>query len=142
MFWDRIRYSLNMKTILLAILLWTGCAAPAPMPRQAEALAIVWTDTYSMQVDPPEISWWTTNCPNNPTTLTAVYFNDMCYAGLTFSYYHTDVAWRGSFSSSAFAHELMHVAQAHRGLSDPNHAVVGDWSLVDVANTFLKGAGL
>ena len=116
------------------------------MPGQAEALAVVWVQAFQCVDAPPPITWWTTSCPAaaggvKPGKPTAVYLDGKCYDGLSYGW-GSDVAWRGSFSKSAFAHELMHDAQGREGIIDPNHQRSDDWAKVDVANAMLADQGL
>lgn len=137
---------------------------PTPKPNEDKALQIV-KDTYepflgdAVQDWAPRVYWSDTVCPyatDDGIFLTAVIHNKKCFAGLTHIGGMCQVAWRGNFSKSAYAHELMHAYLNHTG-----H---GDWvidpmlpgavppstlepcprcvSLVDEANSKLFDAGL
>lgn len=89
-----------------------------PKPDQAQALQIVY-DVYrpllSSNLDNVTLHlyWSSDACPYpapDGRTKSAVIYNKKCYNGLTFLGGVVKVAWRGSFSNSAFAHELLHNA--------------------------------
>jgi len=161
-----------MRPLLLSLLLLScSCAwllyphkAPVSKPRQDEALKIV-RDTYrpllGAKVDTAtmHVRWSDKLCPYPDASgvkRTAVIHNGKCFAGLTFMGGEVLVAWRGSFSKSAFAHELMHTflnASGHGNwLIDPvapgttrpgNLTPCAECvALVDAANATLAGAGL
>lgn len=131
-----------MRQLLITFLLLIGCNGPEPQPRQDEALQLVWVNTYGQHDAPPTIYWWKTNCPYSTKDKTAVVYNNSCYSGLTFSGDYIEVAWRGSFYRSAFAHELMHALQLRRGYEDPDHEIKADWELEGVANVSLMSNNL
>ncbi len=65
-----------------------------------------------------------------------------CYAGLAHGC-DLQVAWRGSFAQSAFAHELMHCYMSQLDLTDPSHDRHPEmWRAVSDANRALREAGL
>src|SRR5580693_5993877 len=102
-----------MKRLLLLLLL-SSCSPSFPQyPNQKTAEAIVWANYPKVNGSPPNVEWFTESCPTSPTIdLSAVVYEGMCYSGLTIDADFSMVAWRGSFSSSAYAHELLHANQA------------------------------
>lgn len=93
----------------------------------------------------PRIRWHETACPypaQDGAVRTAVIEGDTCYAGLSRGC-ALDVAWRGTFSRSAFAHELMHCYLSEMGRSDPAHDRHPEaWALVGQADAALADSGL
>jgi len=131
---------------IVAALGFAACSAPPEMPGQTEAVELVWKQAYGCTDQAPQLTWWMTSCPAaaggvHPGKPTAVYLDGKCYDGLSYVW-GSDVAWRGSFSKSAFAHELMHDAQGREGITDPDHQRAADWAKVTVANSMLDAAGL
>lgn len=131
---------------------------PHAKPRETEARSIVkgvYKGTLGDKVDSAKVRvyWSDALCPypaEDGTYKTAVVFDRKCYAGLTFIGGHCKVAWRGSFSSSAYAHELLHAylnATGHGGeqidLPDGDPKLCG-WcrELEREANRRLVAAGL
>lgn len=140
-----------MTTRILAVLalVLTACGGLEippyePMPRELEAEVIVWEDVFDEHDIPaPHVVWWTERCPDYPDDpQTAVVFHGKCYSGVTHyigdGEYQAEVAWRGSFSSSAYAHELRHMYFIlHDVWTHPE-----DDDAVREANIRLRGAGL
>jgi len=106
----------------------------------------VWYDGYTRASAPPGVSWSFSACPSKPDDpRTAVVDQDgMCYSGRTYLGWAcpSEVAWRGSFGRSAFAHELMHYAQGLDGVHDPDHKRLDDWKLSIEMDARLIGLGL
>jgi hypothetical protein len=139
---------------LVMMALGAGCGSEAThleMPDQDEALAVV-RDVFATALPgaaldaPPSIEWSEAVCPRpaaDGRMKTAVIdAQGTCYAGLTRDC-KVQVAWRGRFSASAFAHELMHCYITRLGLSDPQHDRHPDlWQLAGEADTALAQAGL
>lgn len=131
---------------------------PRPKPREDEALTIV-KGVFRLGLGPAadkvktRVYWSDTLCPYpaaDGTRKTAVVYDRRCYAGLTFLGGTCRVAWRGSFSSSAYAHELLHAhlnATGHGSeqidLADGDPKLCG-WcrELEREANRRLSAAGL
>lgn len=147
---------------LILCLSWAGCAT-APLPRQDEALQIVWNQAYMRSDSLPGIQWisgsdltcfpdkmgvnggfWGSNWYGGPKTT-------MCDAGLSW----TDISLSQIavyppvphflFSTSSFAHELNHhrlyreTGDGDGGHTDPSW---GPGGVVQYANTALRAAGL
>lgn len=111
---------------------------------EAQAIDIVWRDAFGMISAPPAIDWWHERCPEHPSDLrAAVVLDGTCYSGLFWpSRFSIDIAWRGSFSSSAFAHEMMHAKMWLDGEPpDVDHESLS-WSLAEAANEALDLEGL
>lgn len=115
------------------------------MPVQSEAFAVV-RQHFGMlfagrAMTEPDVHWWTTNCPGTETT--AVVLGQTCYAGIYYRQQGVDVAWRGTFSESAYTHELMHyfLHEFNSG-SDPLHQQAIPWQVVREADASLQGRGL
>lgn len=115
-----------MRALLLVLALLVGCVqrgSPEPMPRQAEAVAIVWYQTYEATVEPPVIEWIDDVCDGRPG------FVDRgdCVSGLHFDppvdliVLQRPVGWR-KLSDVALVHELLHAALVYsEGSSDKHH---------------------
>lgn len=89
----------------------------------------------------PLVFWWTTPCPG--TNVSAVIRGPRCYSGLYEHEGAVDVAWRGSFGQSAYAHELMHYfLEQQFGDSDAAHQQEARWSLVQETDLELQAQGL
>jgi len=131
---------------------------PVPQPREAEARQIV-LDVFRLGLGPTvdhatvRLYWHKTICPYaaaDGTKKTAVIHNGKCFNGLTFFGGVCRVAWRGSFSSSAYAHELLHAylnATGHGGeqidlADDDPKLCVWCRELEREANRRLTAAGL
>lgn len=131
--------------VLLAALFIAACSPDPEVdmgPTEVAARRIVWTDVFKARWSPPRVKWWHTTCPSLPgDTRTAVVSDDgTCYSGL-FLPYDCHVAWRGSYSSSAYVHELMHAWQYTRGVWDPGHTN-SEWSTVPEVEALLRREGL
>lgn len=132
------------------LLLALGChprgSVTAEMPGQGVALQIVWAGEYGRRDAPPELRYvLEPNLPcldpnsGRPGWKTLV----GCREGYTPDAWHVSIAWhRGDrFSTTTFAHELLHAALAREGIVDPFHKS-GVWGMVDTANLKLEAAGL
>jgi hypothetical protein len=133
---------------LLTALAVAGCAAPAdPVvsrgTEEIQARDIVWHELFQAEGDAPTVVWWYDTCPDHPgNPRSAVYLQGTCYSGLfREALWQADVAWRGSYSKSAYAHELMHAWQAERGIHDPDHKTA-EWRELGRINAELKKLGL
>lgn len=141
------------------LLLWlAGCATSSPLPPavrdgEAQAVSIVWR-VYGRTDTPPLIRWRQgdqLDCvdPNSGArgfTIPTLDEGVVCREGLTMSFLECWVAWHDgdSFSDTALAHELGHVAQARSGIFDARHSRDEWWGpggLVDQANAALRVAG-
>lgn len=107
-----------MRRLALILLLLPGCYLfkhNPTMPRQTEAMGVVRNayrpllgpkvDTYKFRLE-----WSKRICPypaSDGQMKTACMNEHKCHSGLTWIG-TSCVAWRGSFSASAFAHELLH----------------------------------
>lgn len=131
-----------MKPLLLLLLLSSCSPNYSQYPHQQQAETIVWALYPQVNSSPPSVEWFTKDCPYAQVDLSAVVYEGMCYSGLTLDAEYSMVAWRGSFSSSAFSHELLHANQYDRNIYDPNH-LLPEWNvLVPIANSALLSAGL
>ena len=136
-------------------------SAPVPRPRESEALAIARAAARPLlgaAVDRAtlHVRWRTGTCPPDllpagaDPTRTAVVWNRRCYSGLTFWGGETWIAWRGSFSSSAYAHELWHTWGSVAGHGDwilDGDAYTPGWcapcaEAIAATNARLREAGL
>lgn len=136
-----------MRTFIVLLFL-SGCGNyPGPLeaptyeqkPRQAEAVALVWGVYPMVQASPPPIEWREDRCGDK--TKAGVRYRGECYSGLYFPGGRAMIAWRGSYTVSAFAHELLHANQWGRGWEDPNHLST-EWGLVQEANELLVMMGI
>jgi hypothetical protein len=130
--------------VLLVIL---GCRAQprVEMPGQDQALAIVWGQEYGRRDAPPALRYvrepdlvCTDPDSGRPGFLTAV----GCREGYTGSPWAVSIAWHqgDTFSTTTFAHELLHAALGRMGILDPLHKNPA-WVMVDAANVRLAAAG-
>lgn len=120
-----------------------GCVAQPALPEQPgqpEATALVWQQVFGATLAPPPVEWREDTCPGREQGPAAVVYGGACYAGLYLPDGTALVAWRGTFSASAFAHELMHAWQYVRGIEDADHDRE-EWELVKEANGLLADAG-
>jgi len=134
-----------MRSTLCAVLLAFagGCGAELPaQDGQSLALSLVWTDTLHADFPPPLVEWRQDLCPGSAADKSAVVYQGTCYSGLYLRDDRALIAWRGRFSSSAFAHELVHAWQWSRGIDDPLHERTPDWTLATTAEASLADAGL
>ena len=124
----------------LAALVAAGCGGRSPMAPEAEAraLEIVWTQAFAATETPPIVEWREDDCGGD---VAGVRYQARCYSGLYLRDDRALVAWRESFFSSAYAHELMHALQWYRGVEDPEHERP-EWQAVDAANATLAARGL
>lgn len=127
----------------------SACALPRqivrPMPGQGDAFALVRerfvTVLPAAVLVEPEVLWSTKLCPGK--TETAVVIGTTCYAGLGYRDGAIDVAWRGSFGKSAYAHELMHFFLKKAGRdSDPAHNQTALWDLVNATDLAMQERSL
>jgi len=132
--WGSVKWS-RWQAVLLLFL--PACSEPiVKRPYQDSAVKLV-LDYYGAD-DTMMIEWREDVCPGYDAT--AVVYDGKCYSGLTFGEYSL-IALRGSYSSSAFAHELLHAAMSQKGIYDPEHKR-DEWGvLVPVANDMLKVKG-
>ena len=106
------------------------------------ARTTVWNEYFKSREAPPTVKWWYMRCPTRPDDprTAVVTVEGLCYSGLFWGY-NCDVAWRGSFSKSAYAHELMHAWQDTRGIFDPAHKLP-EWTEITNINVTLSEMGL
>lgn len=136
-----------MKAAAALALLAAACSGPAPWPDtergpdEDAARELAWP-ALGGEDAPPAVVWWYGGCPGDDSGKTAVVVEGVCYAGLFRPPERVDVAWRGAYSRSGYAHEMMHRVQWQRGVSDPDHLVAEDWGLVREVNADLADAGL
>lgn len=129
-----------VKTLVLAALL-AGCST-GYHPMDSVPLGIVWTDTYhaSACIPPDVILLEGQTCGGHAGTFE---YNGGCVYGVTdVNMWRSLVAWDGSYSQSAFSHELLHGWQWCRGLYDPKHELAEWGVLVPAAIRNLEDAGL
>lgn len=107
----------------LAVLL--SACSPSEYPRQSEALSIVW-NLYAPSCAPPAIEW-ARDCEREGKP--GVTYRGTCFAGLAWPGY-VRLAWWGSFSSSAYAHELLHATHYCAGVEDPQHQRT-EWQTIE-----------
>ncbi len=132
---------MNRLSLLLFL---AGCGGATQLPQhpfQDTAVSLVWDETLGAQTPPPPIEWHEDTCPTSKSKDAAVVVDGKCYAGLFLRDDKALIAWRGSYSSSAFAHELVHAWQWSRGIDDPDHELKADWKLADEANKKLRKQG-
>lgn len=139
-----------MKFWLLPIVC-IGCWGPPPDPdceRGADELRarnFVWHDTFHVDYwPPPTVLWGYNKCASDPTGPNEITLpNGDCVAGVFWIYpYDASVAWLGSYSRSAYAHELMHAWQWVRaGIDDTNHELF-EWNEIPQINAKLAEMGL
>lgn len=135
------RTASNISTVSIPV----GAQQPA---RIDDALKIVWYGYYKEKGYPPPMIWKNEVCTDPATAdrskgIPLINYNGKCFYGLTF----TDtwiiwIAWEGSFSKSAFAHELMHAHMFRLGLMDNDHKMSEYWNQIDGINKLLRDAGL
>jgi hypothetical protein len=138
-----------LKAKLILLLCLTGCGVPTDPEVElgtTELIArhFVWRVRFGSKLSPPPVHWWYDTCPLYPDNPRAavVTVDGKCYSGLFWSYeYRIDVAWRGSFSRSAYSHELMHAWQYTRGIDDPDHALE-EWKEIPNIDAELLSKGL
>lgn len=133
--------------ITTTLLFLQACAPPQDPPvergdDEVEARQIVWREHFKEGSTPPPVHWWYGRCPSKPDDLrtAVVTLSGICYSGLFYPY-QCDVAWRGSFSKSAYSHELMHAWQHTRGIFDPGHSL-DEWSQIPIIDVDLASRGL
>lgn len=125
-----------MRAFVLAVLL-VGCA---PAQHLDEPTAIVWEETFRAKCTAPTMEiLYDATCYERVNSFE---YTNNCYSGLYLpATHHVIIAWRGSYSSSAFAHELLHGWQACRGIFDYNHEN-DEWKFfVPYANSNLIARG-
>lgn len=136
-----LAYSFAWFVVVLVML--TGCDPGCPqyerLPRQDEAEVLSWHDVLGRTEPPPGTRWGFDRCPSQPDNpKTAVLEpNGTCRSGITWSFCYTQVAWRGSFSKSAYIHEQQHAADYRDGISDPNHLRWWKWMVADTLGPHL-----
>ena len=104
------------KLLCLIVLLTFGCGQNT----WDEPTTIVWEETFKATGLPPTVEFvYDSVCQGRQHTFE---YNGKCYLGL---YFYANnfaiVEWLGSHSKSAFAHELLHAWQSHRGITDYLH---------------------
>ncbi len=146
MFHTPRRIPLGKGLLVASCLSVLGCGPPeARMPRQSQAFSMI-SEQFA-QVLPkdilfePDVHWWTDKCPGSDRS--AVVLGQQCYSGLYYRKDAIDVAWRGDFGESAYAHELMHyfLDQVY-GASDPLHLRVAEWASVNRTDVHLHLEGM
>jgi len=155
--------TLLSSLLLIFCLSWAGCAS-APLPRQDEAMQIVWNQAYMRSDSPPGIQWISgndLNCfPDPKSNLFEGFWGAKWYGGPHTTECEAGLSWTDIslsqiavyppepyflFSSSSFAHELNHHRLAREtGDGDGNHTDPswGPGGIVEYANTALRAAGL
>ncbi len=136
-----------MRAIVVAILL--SACAPVTHAGQDEATAIVWAGAYERTDAPPVILW--EDAPCGPDGSAGVEYEGKCYWDVASDDGSTcRIAWRGSFSGSAFAHSFLHAKQVRADdLHDAEH-LNREWGeqfghprgLLDFAGDKLRGSDL
>lgn len=147
--YENIIWGLLLAAVLaITAIFLIGCGPPEDPPAErgvaeVKAREIVWHQEFKSNWPAPTVVWWYGTCPtaqNDPRT--AVVIGGVCYSGLTFpDEMKCNVAWRGSFSTSAYTHELMHAWQATRGIYDPQH-MLAEWNRVPEIDAELSANGL
>jgi len=142
----------RVVVFLLGALLLSGCVhfkksiAPTGiqyLDNQAKAEQIVWYQYYKMTIKPPVIEWRNDKCPDHPDSGALIYQDGTCYYGLFYgNLWKIYLAWRGSFSKSAYAHELLHAYLNSKGIYDPDHTRPEWNTMIPEANKLLENAGL
>jgi hypothetical protein len=136
--------------VVAAALLGGACGPPvvdtAPKPDQARALELVWGQVYRMEhLEAPSIGWVSADqldC-NGDTGWSE---GGLCVYGVSWGTAETGhqamVAWpKGArFSSTAFAHEMLH--RALGGDPEHTHKTWGPGGRLEVANQLLRDSGL
>jgi hypothetical protein len=149
-----------LATVAWVLLLWLSGCATTQLPEavrdgEAQAVAIAWR-MYGRTDLPPLVRWKqgeALSCtdPNSGARGFPVFLLEDgeakpgCREGYTMSPYSCDVAWHGelSFSETALAHELLHVAHLRQGIFDGDHKRP-EWQpggLLDQANAAIREAG-
>lgn len=135
----------------LASSLLVVLAACGPIDPQVErgadeirARQIVWHEQLNVDYYVPTVKWFYGTCPLKPDDpRTAIFYEGKCYSGLWFEVpWVATVAWRGKFSTSAYAHELIHAWQTTKGIYDPDHLITADWAYEQTAGSALANEGL
>jgi hypothetical protein len=165
--WNSLREAVVDCALALVVLVFAalllcsnGCAtASQPLPAgvrdgEAKAVTIVWR-VYGRTDVPPVVRWKqgaALDCtdPNSGRPGFPVWLVEDgeprpgCREGFTMSFLECSVAWHegDSFSSTAMAHELLHVAQARVGVLDSNHRRPEWQTLLPRALEALQEAGL
>lgn len=163
----RRRLSGTAAVLLFAIGLclaacFAGCAtfgrATAPRVGQEQAVDIVWHEVYGRTDRPPLIRWkegGELSCTDSQSGKPGFPVLDIdpgnpdgevvghCREGFTWSPLEVLVAWHGelSFSETALAHELLHVALLRRGIFLGHHRRPDFQPAIDRANAALIEAG-
>ncbi len=133
----------------LAAVLFAGCMSPQGdstlLPRQDEAVKIIWRDNLQQTKDPPIIFWRRDVCntPNGPYgVLPYCTFENAGEkeAGIetsTDQWVEVGAPSDGfAISDTALAHELLHAA-----IGDPDH-LSPQWQTINSINAQLKAHGL
>lgn len=157
--------SRSLRHALMGVLLFFAACNNVPQyPEQLsqdEAMEIVWRQVYGMKgYAPPRIEWM---LPHQLDCGNGVAFNvrlqvgiekgrpvmgDKCVYGIFWPYtHHAQIAWQegATYSTTAFAHELYHVALAWRRVPDNgDHSQEGfqEGGEVSKAIEALRAAGL
>ena len=144
-----------MGSAPLVALLLSGCGVdPAGLsmriPRQDEAVRVIWVDAYRRGEEPPAINWVTgeaLNCTQPESGRPGFYALTIdgyrCLGGVTYVPTEVAVAWsaESTFCTSTLAHEFKHAAHAWDGVFDPRHERA-DWAEVPLVNEYLASLGL
>ncbi len=152
-----------MRLLGVALALLAGCGgevvadatnpAMAARPDQARAFEIVKASfargmrTEGLLEDAPSVRWSETVCPApaaDGSYKTAVLdAQGRCFSGLTYEGCDIRIAWRGTYSASAFSHEIMHCLLDRAGTPDPDHTLdPAAWALVAETDGALARSGL
>ena len=128
--------------------------SPSTMPRQDEAIAVVWRQVFGQKGPPPAITWKTgaeLDCGGGTAFMDSA---GECVWGVTYDDNHSEIAWGGRFLGSGpdgntpFAHELGHAASLADTDGDLDAAHAGPYfrgaygGHVNMADDALRIAGL
>lgn len=141
-----------MRNWLFVVALLSACGIQDPEVQRGSAeeraRVIVWHEVLASNWHAPKITWTYETCPNTPTdprTAVITYALDgsvTCYSGLFWGpFWEGAVAWRGSFSESAYVHELLHAVLWQDGTEDREHKKE-IWARENEINDRLREEGL
>lgn len=108
----------------------------------SKAIDLVWCKYLGKcGITPPTFEWKKGNCAGYSND-SLIEYEGECYYGLFFKeQWLIWIIWRGSFSKSAFSHELFHGYLSLKGIYDPDH-LDPLWDELDIANKLLRENGL